>query len=459
MKRDNYKIFKQLRNKYSSFIFDDFSVSSDNDTVKVRFDFWVDDLFHFSPTLTIPENRFISNELSNSDLDTLAFHLGMIELISYWKAACPAKIIVRPFKLSGKQINWWKKLYFNGLGEFFYTNGIETTQDDFVEIISESKKDFLPVEVPLNDKVLVPVGGGKDSVVTLELLKKEFDIIPLILNPRKATTDTIEVAGFGRDGFFRIQRTIDPLLLKLNERGFLNGHTPFSAMLAFVTLFASAMTGARHIALSNESSANEPTESDSGVNHQYSKSYEFEADFREYVKQYISGDINYFSFLRPLSELQIAGLFSQFENYHPVFRSCNAGSKTDSWCGKCPKCLFTAIILSPFLNRQKIVNIFNADILNDGTLQPVFDELTGVTPVKPFECVGTVDEVNAAIIRVINISDDLPSLIAKYKAGDLYKYYGNTDFDGLLTDFNKEHFLNEVFEKILLENLELKPLK
>ena len=459
MKRDNYKIFKQLRNKYSSFIFDDFSVSSDNDTVKVRFDFWVDDLFHFSPTLTIPENRFISNELSNSDLDTLAFHLGMIELISYWKAACPAKIIIRPFKLSGKQINWWKKLYFNGLGEFFYTNGIETTQDDFVEIISESKKDFLPVEVPLNDKVLVPVGGGKDSVVTLELLKKEFDIIPLILNPRKATTGTIEVAGFGRDGFFRIQRTIDPLLLKLNERGFLNGHTPFSAMLAFVTLFASAMTGARHIALSNESSANEPTESDSGVNHQYSKSYEFEADFREYVKQYISGDINYFSFLRPLSELQIAGLFSQFENYHPVFRSCNAGSKTDSWCGKCPKCLFTAIILSPFLNRQKIVNIFNADILNDGALQPVFDELTGVTPVKPFECVGTVDEVNAAIIRVINISDDLPSLIAKYKAGDLYKYYGNTDFDGLLTDFNKEHFLNEEFEKILLENLELKPLK
>ena len=136
MKRDNYKIFKQLRNKYSSFIFNEFSVLSDNDGIKVKFDFRIDDEFHFAPTLTISKNRFVANELSKSDLDTLAFHLGMIELISYWKAACPAKIIVRPFKLDDNQISWWKKLYFNGLGEFFYTNGIEATQNDFVEIVS-----------------------------------------------------------------------------------------------------------------------------------------------------------------------------------------------------------------------------------------------------------------------------------------------------------------------------------
>ena len=453
MKRNNNKIFKQLRSEYSSFLFNKISVLTDNDAVKIEFDFWIDEKFNFKPMHTIPLNGFICNDLSTDILDTLAFNLGMIELISYWKAACPAKIIVRPFKLNQEQIAWWEKLYFNGLGEFFYTNMIKTSQNGFVEIVSDSDKDFHPVSVPFNDKVLVPVGGGKDSVVTLELLKEDFEVIPLIVNPRKATTDTIEVAGFGKDSFFKIQRTIDPLLIELNEKGFLNGHTPFSAMLAFVTLFASAMTGARHIALSNESSANEPTESESGVNHQYSKSYEFEKDFREYVRKYISKEINYFSFLRPLSELQIARLFAGFKEYHPVFRSCNAGSKTDSWCGKCPKCLFTAIILSPFLDKQEIVNIFERDILNDDALQPVFDELTGATPVKPFECVGTVDEVNAAIIQTINISNNLPSLMMKYKAGNLYNRNRNIDFDRLLTDFNKEHFLNEKFEKVLLTSL------
>ncbi len=454
MKRNNNKIFKQLRSEYSSFIYNDISVCVENKAVKVEYDFWIDDKFNFRPTITIPSSDFIVNNLTNADFEILAFHLGMIELISYWKSACPSKIIIRPFNLNQEQIEWWKKLYFNGLGEFFYTNAIKISQDDFVEIVSESDNDIHQLTASFNEKVIIPVGGGKDSVVTLELLKEKFEVIPLILNPRKATTDTIETAGFGKDWFFRIQRTIDPLLLKMNNSGFLNGHTPFSAMLAFVTLFASAMTGARHIALSNESSANEPTESESGVNHQYSKSFEFEKDFREYVNKYISKEINYFSFLRPLSELQIAQLFSGFRNYHPVFRSCNVGSKTDSWCGKCSKCLFTAIILSPFLKKQEVINIFNKDILDDDTLQPVFDELTGVTPVKPFECVGTVDEVNAAIIQTINISDDLPSLIAKYKSGNLYEINDNMDFGNFLTDFNEEHFLNEKFGNILLKNLE-----
>ncbi len=451
MKRDNNKIFKQLRGEYSSFIYNDISVCVEDEDVKVEYDFWIDDKFNFRPTLTIPFNDFIVNNLTNTGIEILAFHLGMIELISYWKSACPSKIIIRPFKLNQEQIDWWKKLYFNGLGEFFYTNMIKISQDDFVEIVSESDNDLHHLSVFFNEKVIIPVGGGKDSVVTLELLKEKFDVIPLVLNPRKATTDTIEAAGFGNDNFFRIQRTIDPLLLKLNDRGFLNGHTPFSAMLAFVTLFASAMTGARHIALSNESSANEPTESESGVNHQYSKSFEFEEDFREYVNKYISKEINYFSFLRPLSELQIAQLFSGFRNYHPVFRSCNVGSKTDSWCGKCSKCLFTAVILSPFLKKQDIINIFNKDILDDETLESVLNELTGTTPVKPFECVGTVDEVNAAIIKAIkNNREDLPTLLKKYKQNPMFDQYRNIDFAKLMNNFNDENFLKKEFVEILL---------
>ena len=162
-------------------------------------------------------------------------------------------------------------------------------------------------------------------MVSLRLLKDKNT--PLIMNPRGATVGCIEADGRTIDDVIVIQRTIDPLLLKFNSQGYLNGHTPFSAMLAFYTLLAAKLRGVCNIALSNEGSANEATVIGLGVNHQYSKSLEFENDFREYVRQHISPAYNYFSLLRPLSELQIAMLFSRLDEFHEVFRSCNVGSK------------------------------------------------------------------------------------------------------------------------------------
>jgi hypothetical protein len=265
-----------------------------------------------------------------------------------------------------------------------------------MQIISISDKPLASADFDLNETVMVPVGGGKDSAVTLELLKNSsFPIIPMAINPRQAMTDTVKNAEAGT--LFRIDRTIDKNLLDLNRQGFLNGHTPFSAIVAFSGLLAAAMTGTRHIALSNESSANEPTIPGTKINHQYSKSFEFETDFRQYVKTFIHPEINYFSFLRPLNELQIAQLFSGFPQHFQSFRSCNVGSKTNSWCGSCSKCLFTAIILSPYLERDTITNIFHKDILNDASLKHLFNDLAGWSKEKPFECVGTIDEVNLAL--------------------------------------------------------------
>jgi hypothetical protein len=271
-------------------------------------------------------------------------------------------------------------------------------------------------EVITKEKYIVPVGGGKDSVVSLELLNSE-QLIPMIINPLTASLDTARTAGYPIERVMEVQRMLDPLLLEMNTAGFLNGHTPFSALVSFISMMGAVLTGSNKIALSNESSANEATIPGTHINHQYSKSFAYEQQFREYTGKHISGSIKYFSFLRPLNEFQIAGIFSGYPAYAYLFRSCNAGSKKNIWCGKCPKCLFTYIILSPFVEANKLKTIFGKDLLNDKGLYHHFLELTGYSKHKPFECVGTIDEIRGSLDIFINNSGDssLPYLLEVYK--------------------------------------------
>lgn len=451
-KSDNFHKYVKFRKQYSRFSFESYEIRRLQQSIEIAFNFNLDQVYYFRPEYSIPLNSSICiDKLSDKDLSGIIFNIGMIELISYWKAACPKTVVIKPFFLDEEQKKWWKNLYFHGLGEFFYLNNIQSAQDDFMNIVCESDEKAEKKSFSLDDANIIPVGGGKDSTVTIELMSgcKEKNLL-LILNPRKACTDTAEVAGYSKDQIIEIKRSIDPVLLKLNDEGFLNGHTPFSALLAFVSLLAGALTQRSNILLSNESSANESTVSGSMVNHQYSKSYAFEKDFREYVNKYISDDFNYFSFLRPINELQIAKLFSSFPKYHESFRSCNAGSKTDSWCGECPKCLFTAIILSPFLNPVDIQKIFGRNILDDPKLLFYFKQLCGEEENKPFECVGTLDDVNAAIVLTIKKNDgQLPFLFAQYKNTPAFERYSKTDMSVHLKQFHKEHFLEGNYEEIL----------
>ena len=434
--------YNSLREEYDFFRFQRYDYTLEKDSLYVKFYFSLNDEYFFTPSFEIAKRKFYDfNNLGNNQLDTILFNIGMIELISYWKLACPKKVYITPFRLSEEQIKWWKKLYFNGLGEFFYLNGIKENVDDFMEIICESDISLNKINIPLSDATLVPVGGGKDSVVTLELLKNKLPVIPLIINPRGATNECVKVAGFSEEQVAVIKRTLDSTMLRMNNEGFLNGHTPFSAMLAFYTLLIGFATNSKYIALSNESSANEPTVPDSEINHQYSKSIAFENDFRDYVNKYISSDIEYFSFLRPLNEIQIASLFSRNKDYYKVFKSCNAGSKTDSWCGKCPKCLFTYLIMSPFISQEDLINIFGKDLLNDNDLQPILKQLKGEADVKPFECVGTIEEVNACL----NFSQ---------QTTDKRQQTSTTlTIDDLLNQYDEMNNLPEHFAAILKDNL------
>ncbi|MCK5856381.1 MAG: hypothetical protein KAG64_02760 [Bacteroidales bacterium] len=452
----NQEKYNDLRKTYQEFVFEGFDYNFHESELRIVFHFRVDKFVEFNPKITIPKTSFLSHKhLSKDYIELLIFHIGMIELISYWKAICTTKIIVKDFFLTEKQIAFWKKIYFHGLGEFFYLNSIDTNIDDFVEIVSQSNRKSKSESLNLSNDCIIPVGGGKDSVVSLELLKNRGgDNLALIMNPRGASSATANIAGFEGKTII-IKRFLDQELLELNKKGFLNGHTPFSALLGFVTVLSASLSQKKYIALSNESSANESTVIGTDVNHQYSKSFEFEKDFRNYVHEFISPDIEYFSLLRPISEFQIASLFAKSPQYFYDFKSCNVGSKQNIWCGACSKCLFTFIILSPFMEPDELKKIFGNNLLDDANMMGYFEELTGIADVKPFECVGTVEEVNAALCLSIEkySNADLPVLLRRFKESELLKDCILINKEELLSKIETEHFLEQEFEQLIVQKL------
>ena len=429
--------FDELRKKYPVFTYQGYEYNVEEENLSVEYHFKIGDEIEFSPKMTLYLGKYTPDwtKYNIENLNGVVFNIGLIELISYWKCACCPIIDIKPFSLTPDQQLWWRKLYWYGLGEFFYRNSIDSDPINFLNFrFSGNAKSSLELKYTKSTEsefIIVPIGGGKDSVVTLEELRKNRKVVPFIINPRGATLECVRVADFSfPDDVLVLTRQIDSKLLKLNAEGFLNGHTPFSAMLAFYTTLLSAVTGIRDVALSNESSANEPTIPGTKINHQYSKSLEFEEDFRYYVAEYMGNCNHYFSYLRNLTEIQIAERFAKYPQYFSAFKSCNEGSKEDKWCGHCPKCLFAYIILSPFIQDVELQKIFGADLLNDNTLVQTFDELAGFSKIKPFECVGTVSEVNEAMSQIILTHGD------KF----LVKHYVNARLSQLENDMLDEYF-------------------
>ena len=405
--------FTGLREKYPEFIYHSYNITDEG----FSFRFTIGG-YEFLPEwkwngLKIPEG--MPREL----IEYVIFSIGMTELVSYWKCACPPLVRVKCGALDEEQKRWWKKLYFGGLGEFFYRNGIQTDIDSFMRIEADSC-DVKHFEDPFAGErkgALIPVGGGKDSIVTLELLKGMLeDNLCYIINPRRTTLDCAHTAGYDDDSIVGLKRSIHPELLRRNAEGWLNGHTPFSAIVAFSAYLAALITGKKYIALSNESSANEGNVNGTGVNHQYSKSTEFERDFREYCEKWLTAPPEYFSLLRPWSEWQIAQRFVRYPEYLPVFKSCNLGSKTDSWCGKCAKCLYVYIMLAAFLDDAELKNIFGSDMLGNAEFTDLFNGLVYADFDKPFECVGTRAEIRLALYRAYKRREgkDIPLLLKNY---------------------------------------------
>ncbi len=444
--------YKNVREKYAKFIYHTYKIEEDSQNIYLKYFFEIEGLAEFRPVLTILKKNFKIHDLYSDISKNIVFNIGMIEAISYFKATCSKYFCVKCGILNQEQINWYKKLIYLGLGEFRYINQIQETQDNFVQIFSEGT-DFKPQEYKKELKdVMIPIGGGKDSNVTLELLKDSpYKRFGFRINLEEVSEKCAETAGLTNDEIIEVKRKMDPNLLELNQNGFLNGHTPFSAMVAFVTYFVAIIFHKKYIVLSNEDSANESNIKGENINHQYSKTIEFENDFRNYVTNFICPNgPEYFSMLRPISEIQIAKLFSQLEAYHLIFKSCNIGSKSKpwKWCCDCAKCLFPYIILSPFLEKEKLTDIFGEDLFENQKLLQTFIELCGYAENKPFECVGTYQEVRYAVSETIRkTKTQLPFLLQYYQ-----DHFELIDCD-LLNQYNENHNLPKEFDEILKRKL------
>ena len=482
-----------LRKKYPIFIYKSYSYKISKNNLEIFFNFRIDpdrlksssQTIFFKPKITIKNiNKKRLSAIGDKILNNLIFHLGLMEIPSYWKITCSPKIEIQAGNLSKEQIKWWKDLILKGMGQFFYENKINFIRPDFLKILSAAKDYPLPLKKKeedgppsflLKDRVLVPIGGGKDSVVTLEILKRAKKSLDcFFLNPINPAKKIAKIAGCKNE--IIVERKIDKKLLELNQKGFLNGHTPFSAFLAFLSVVCATVFDYKYIAISQEQSSNQGNLKYLGkeINHQYSKSFDFEQKFRKYTKKYLSRDIEYFSFLRPLYEIQIAELFSNFQKYFSAFLSCNEAYKTYSgtkkplkkWCCNCSKCLFVFTILYPFTDEQKLIKIFGENLFEKKSLLPIMKELTGEKGFKPFECVGTKKESITAFYLSLSryrrqqgtskkfsrdqVSFRMPFLLEYFEKKILPKYPNlEKESRKIMNSWNKQHNLPKNLEIIL----------
>lgn len=410
--------FIELRNKYSEIVYKDFLVVEDDNQFVITYVFDIPGLNEFRPTISFDKGLIKNNNINYKLMNKIIFHIGMVELISYYKCCCPKRVVINAGYLDEYDKKWFKKLFYNGLGEFLYKNNICVSEDELFHFEVVGENIILDKVLYNGSGNLIPVGGGKDSILSLELLREFMaDNMCFIINPKGASTKCCEASGYRDDSIAKIKRVIDKKLIDLNNQGFLNGHTPFSALIAFTSYLMAYLTNKKYIVLSNENSANEATVIGTNINHQYSKSYEFECDFDDFTNKNYGIDINYFSLLRPLKEIQITMLFSKYKQYHNVFKSCNLGSKGDTWewCLACPKCLFVYIMLAAFLTTDDVTKIFGRELLDDEKLENDFIDLIGEGKTKPFECVGSIEEVCFALNRIIDkYEGDLPYLLRLY---------------------------------------------
>lgn len=347
----------------------------------------------------IDPQRYIDHQIQiDAAIDCLHWMAG----VSYYKTALAKQIKFENTKPDVAQAAWLTETWQAGLAELAYENKLSWLSHIQIDGIDKPPQ-HLPME--LAPRSLVAIGGGKDSLVSIEAIKAMNEEASLFMVGQSEFIKS--VANHTGLPLLQINRAVDPKLRAVNAAGAYNGHVPITAVNACVAVVAALLYDYDSVVFSNERSAdtgNIESESGQWINHQYSKSFSYEKAWQDIITQNITPNLHCFSLLRPFSELAIVQQFSKLTAYFPHFSSCNrnfhlAGSQNTAhhWCGSCPKCAFVYLCLAPFVSKQALLDIFNKELFLDDELIPLFESLLGLSGFKPFECVGEEQECRLAL--------------------------------------------------------------
>ena len=412
---------------------------------EARFGYTLNDL-HFTEVLTLPAGADAA-AASTQAFDKLLGLTALVLGVSYFKLRAPFAIEAPAIPLTAGERAFVIDVYENGLGEFYARNDLArfgkldlTAPDD-----AEERKPA----ITLPERTLLPIGGGKDSLVSVDLLSHTGQTFtPFAVNPKGPIVTSI--AAIGADPVY-VTRKLDPEMIRLGQQpGYYNGHVPSTAINSMIASLCALLFGYNQIVLSNERSASEGNVMFDGreTNHQYSKSLGFELLIADTLCNATGGALKYFSLLRPYSEARIASLFTKERKFDSVFSSCNRnfrlnGNDGPLWCGECPKCHFVFLIFAPFMAKDRMLKIFGKNLLAEPANEQSFRELAGLTGQKPWECVGEILEAAACFYTLTRHADWHEDVIVRAIKADLFAQYGEEKLQRAmaecLTDSHDHH--------------------
>jgi len=351
-------------------------------------------------TVTIPGAPFVLEGDRAEAVQRALRLLHLIAGVSYYKAGVPEQVRIDSYSIDAATAALVETVYLNGLGEFAYRNGLNLRGRFRLPVEGEA---FAAPALGLREHALVAIGGGKDSLVSIEALRS-LGIAETVtwIGGSQLIRACAERTGLP---ILNIGRTLAPELFELNRQGAWNGHIPVTAVNSAIMVLAALLQGVDQVVFSNERSASYGSQipGTGEVNHQWSKGWAFEQAFGEHLEQHVAADLHYYSLLRPLSELAVARQFAKSDFYDAHFSSCNRNfhilgeRPVNRWCGVCPKCHFVFLALAPFMPKMRLVGIFGRNLLDDIEQAPGFDALLEFQDHKPFECVGEGRESRAAM--------------------------------------------------------------
>ncbi|MPS33718.1 endonuclease domain-containing protein [Stenotrophomonas acidaminiphila] len=371
------------------------------DTGVARLVYAFDDGPEMTETVTVPGAPFHLDPARAAAVQRALRLLHLVAGVSYYKAAVPAQVAIDSYAIDAATAALVETVYLNGLGEFAYRNGLNLRGRFRLPVEAQAEPAAQPLG--LREHALVAIGGGKDSLVSIEALRHAGVAATVTwIGGSQLIRACAERTGLP---MLNIGRALAPELFELNRQGAWNGHIPVTAVNSAIMLLAALVQGVDQVVFSNERSASYGSQiaGTGEVNHQWSKGWAFEKAFGEHVQRHVAADLHYYSLLRPLSELAVARQFARTDYYDAHFSSCNRNfhilgeRPVNRWCGVCPKCHFVFLALAPFMPKTRLVRIFGRNLLDDGDQAGGFDALLEFQDHKPFECVGEGRESRAAM--------------------------------------------------------------